>query len=90
MGIFEDVDVTTGNALPGEEGHDTNVFATAKKVRHLEPNALLPEWDVIKEAEHIALDGVTYDPPPPEVVVEKPGRVRRSRNGVHPEPVGVS
>lgn len=86
-GIFEDISIVVGKARPGD-GDNTNVFATAKKVKHIEPHALLPDWDAIGEAENIAIAGVMKEKAA-ETVVEKPVKVKRSRNGVHPEAVPV-
>lgn len=54
LGIFEDIVVTTVN-------DDLNIYATARKVRHMEPQALLPDWDVIAKQEGITVDGLTEE-----------------------------
>ena len=53
VGVFEGIEVTTDN---GEDGQ-LNIFAKAKKVRHLKPHALLPDWDSIEEIEGITMPG---------------------------------
>lgn len=80
LGCFEDIVVETGNEAPrGTDPNDTNIYARATKVSHTEPHALLPQWDVISEAEGVALAGMTHDEP---VKIRKP----RS-NGHKPEVV---
>lgn len=54
LGIFEDIVVETKD---GEDG-DLNIHAHARKVRHMEQFALLPEWDAIQEAEGIVVAGM--------------------------------
>ena len=73
LDIFEDIEVVNGD-------NDVNVYAKARKIRHLEPHALLPQWDAIGEAEGIKLPGV--EPIEPEKPVRK---VRAKSNGVKPE-----
>lgn len=53
MGIFEEIEVTTDE---GEDG-ELNIYAKAKKVSHVVPHALLPDWDKIEEIEGITLAG---------------------------------
>ncbi|MDZ4250915.1 MAG: methyltransferase domain-containing protein [Candidatus Nanopelagicales bacterium] len=79
MGIFEDIEVTTANG----DSEDLNIFVKAKKARHLEPSALLPEWDVIRAAEGIVIKGMAEEP----VKVKKPRRAHT--NGVQAEPEAV-
>ena len=57
LGIFEDMTVEER-----EDGH--NLFARAKKVRHLEPLAILPVWDEIGKAEGVTFPGLKppFDP----------------------------
>lgn len=58
MGIFEDIEVQSTDA---DGGDDSNIYAKARKARHLETHALLPEWDVIEQAEGVLMAGITHD-----------------------------
>lgn len=58
MGIFEDIEVET----KGGQNEDLNIYAKATKVRHLEPEALLPQWDKIEEQEGIVVPGRKGEP----------------------------
>lgn len=80
LGIFEDIEVK----LTGPEGDpEINIEATAKKVRHLEPHALLPAWDEIEKSEGFKMAGLTHE-------TEKAVKIPRQRsNGVKPEAVPV-
>ena len=40
----------------GEDGQ-LNIFAKAKKIRHLKPHALISDWDSIEEVEGITMSG---------------------------------
>lgn len=53
LGIFEDIEVTTANG----EDEQLNIFVKARKVRHIVPHALLPDWDAIEKAEGITMPG---------------------------------
>ena len=53
--IFKDIKVTTG------DGNDDqlNVYATARKVSHARPHALIPAWDDIAEMEGLEIKGLS-------------------------------
>lgn len=53
LDIFEDIEVTVGDG----DDEQINIYATATKVKHLDPYALLPDWDAIEEREGIVLPG---------------------------------
>ncbi len=53
LGIFEEIEVVTGD---GEDG-EMNLYATARKVSHASPKALLPDWDEIAKKEGIEIPG---------------------------------
>ncbi|MCR4341030.1 MAG: methyltransferase domain-containing protein [Gemmatimonadaceae bacterium] len=52
LDIFEEIEVTTGDG----EG-DLNIYAKARKAKHVQEDALLPEWDAIEKKEGILLPG---------------------------------
>ena len=76
LGIFEDINVE----VRGGPDDDLNIFVTARKAKHLKPHALLPDWDVIQEAEKIVVAGLAKEPAV---------KVPRKRNGTKPEPEPV-
>lgn len=80
LGIFDDIEVITDN---GDDGQ-LNIYAKATKVRHLEPHALLPEWDVIEAAEDIVMPGVTHEDEKP-VHVQRPITVHPAYEGEPPD-----
>lgn len=53
LAIFEDIEVETQH---GEDG-ELNIYAKARKVKHLEPYALLPDWSEIEKQEGINVRG---------------------------------
>lgn len=72
LGIFEEIVIETGNAEPtGTDPNGVNIWAKATKVRHLEPQALLPQWDTIEKQEGIEVPGIHKEV---------------HSNGVHPVP----
>lgn len=64
LGIFEDIEVETRDG----EQDDLNIYAKATKVRHLDPAALLPEWDAIEEREGITVAGRKGEQPVPSAI----------------------
>lgn len=56
LGIFEDVEVKVTGA--GDEPTQ-NIEATARKVRHLAPASLLPQWDAIEKEEGFEVAGLS-------------------------------
>jgi predicted SAM-dependent methyltransferase len=78
---FEDIEVSVGNAKPND-GHNTNIFARGIKVKHDGPEALMPSWDIIREAEQIAMKGITSADNSVEPVKVRRPRTRETLAGI--------
>ena len=63
LGIFENIEVTTGD---GEDGQ-LNIYAKAIKKSHKVPHALLPDWEGIEEMEGIKMAGLSSNGAEPEL-----------------------
>ena len=57
-GYFEDVVVEVGQEGPDPDQPALNIFATAKKAKHVKPFALLPEWTEIEHREGFEMAGL--------------------------------
>ena len=98
LGCFEDIEVTTDNG-PDD---DLNIFVKARKARHLDIFALVPEWGEIEKAEGIKVPGMSEVQDDSESSVPAPAKrngrgVRKAREGVlaqsrngRKEPVGAT
>lgn len=79
LGIFEGIAVETADG----EG-DLNIYATATKVRHDVPEALLPDWYEIEQTESMVMEGlspVAVELGAVVVVETEPVKIRVKRNG---------